>query len=64
MDAVTTINPFIIEDISLPRLTAQFGSTTYRTEIAKMFAAIQLTWDRYALSYTRRGQGWGWLTMP
>ena len=44
MDDVTTINPFIIEDISLPRLTAQFGSTTYRTEIAKMFATVQLTW--------------------
>ena len=44
IDDVTTINPFIIEDISLPRLTAQFGSTTYRTEIAKMFAVIQLTW--------------------
>lgn len=44
MDDATTINPFIIEDISLPRLTAQFGSTTYRTEIAKMFATVQLTW--------------------
>ena len=43
-DAASPIAPLIFEDISIPRLTAQYGSTNYRTEIAKMFAVIQLTW--------------------
>lgn len=44
-DSTSPIAPLIIEDISVPRLTASYGSTNYRTEIAKMFAVIQLTWS-------------------
>lgn len=44
-DSASPIAPLIIEDISVPRLTANYGSTNYRTEIAKMFAVIQLTWS-------------------
>ena len=44
-DVASPIAPLILEDISIPRLTAQYGSTNYRIEIAKMFAVIQLTWS-------------------